>query len=314
MELNFKDIGESYIIESQIGKGAFSVVNKITCKTTGLSYACKTILKEKLSSDASSQIQREIQALRRCQHLNVIKLLEVFESDTSLYLIMELMERDLFEEVVKNGSISEPRARSYFYQIAEGIKHLHSLCVTHRDLKLENCLLTDGGIILKISDLGLSKVLKLSDTEMMKTRCGSPNYAAPEILNGEGYTPSVDIWSMGVILYAMIYGEFPYQASPSSPYSCYEMILRGDLRFPREKNSCHHLRDLIERLLCVDVSNRVTLDEVYAHPWMRKIVSYKLGRTNSDHADEKSVVSDRKTFTPIQKKIKSVCLEHVSSS
>jgi len=135
----------------------------------------------------------------------------------------------------------------------------------HRDLKLENILI-DSNRCIKLTDFGLSKIFELNDEQMMQTRCGTPCYVAPEILLGNPYSASVDIWSMGVILYVMTFSQFPFPTT--NMHYMYEAIIAGTYEIPDIVDS--DLKDLITRLLCVDVQKRITIEEISNHTWIKK--------------------------------------------
>jgi len=259
-----RDVRDDYTIGSVVGKGSFSTVNECFHKETGNSFAVKSI--SKATFRECSQIENELRILKMTRHENVIQLIDVYETDDYLYLVMELIKGgDLFTEISSIGPFNEMKAHSFFCHLFEAIKYLHSINIVHRDLKLENILINDKRQ-LKISDFGLSKILRPSDEEFMKTRCGTPSYVAPEILLGELYTASVDIWSLGVVLYLMVFSQYPFLSD--SIYGMYEQILRGDLEFP----SCvsNDLQDLIRGLLTVDTKERLSLQGIANHPWVTK--------------------------------------------
>jgi len=205
---------------------------------------------------------------------------EVYDNEEYLYLVMELIRGgELDSEVINAGPFNEMKACKIFSQIVEGVKYLHSIRIVHRDLKLENILLNDK-LQVKLSDFGLSKILDPSDEEFMKTRCGTPSYVAPEILLGEAYTPAVDLWSLGVILYLMVFAQYPFQAT--SIHQMYEKIIKRDLYFP--SNISLELRDLIEGLLTTEVKDRITLEGIANHPWMWRngsSISHYIASSNS---------------------------------
>lgn len=258
------DVKEDYIIGKVIGKGSFSIVSECTHKVTGEICAVKAMSKSKFLD--SKQIENEIEILKVSSHQNIIKLIDVYETSDFLYLVMELIRGgELYAEVIDIGPFNEMKAYKIFVQLFEAVQYLHSKNITHRDLKLENILINEN-LQLKLSDFGLSKKLDPSNIEFMKTRCGTPSYVAPEILLGELYTPSVDLWSLGVILYLMVFCQYPFQAN--NIYQMYELIISGNIDFPT--NVSKDLQDLIRGLMTVDVKDRLTLEGVANHPWMLK--------------------------------------------
>lgn len=263
-----KDVREFYTIGQEVGKGAFSVVNECFHKTTGEAYAVKTILKDKLSE--CKQVENEIWVLLRCNHPNVARLYEIYETDDNLFLVMDLFRGgDLHTEVTTNGNFSEQKAHTVFTQLFTAIKYLHGNNIVHRDLKLENILLkrSDEHLLLKVSDFGLSKILRPSNVEFMKTRCGTPAYVAPEILLGENYTSSVDIWSLGVVLYVIVFGQYPFE-SPHL-HEMYEKIISGQIDFPFRIS--RDLEDIIRGMLTVDPAERLSIVSIANHPWLKNV-------------------------------------------
>lgn len=260
------DVREDYSIGKDIGKGSFSTVNECTNKSTGERFALKSIEKSKIVE--CRQIENEIKILKRSSHPNIIQLIEVYETQDFLYIVMELISGgELYGQVLETGPFNEQKVHHLFNQLVEAVKYLHSIHITHRDLKLENILVSDN-LQLKLSDFGLSKMFTLSDIEMMKTRVGTPCYVAPEILMGESYTNTVDLWSLGVILYLMSYCQYPFIAC--NIYQMYELITSGKIEFPEQTESSVDLQDLIRGLLKVDIKERFTLEDIINHPWIAK--------------------------------------------
>ncbi len=155
------------------------------------------------------KIRREIKILKLFRHPHIIRLYEVIETPTDIFLVMEYVDGgELFEYIVQRGRLLETEARKFFQQIISGIEYCHRYMVVHRDLKPENLLL-DSDKNIKIADFGLSNMML--DGNFLKTSCGSPNYAAPEVITGKLYAgPEVDVWSCGVILYALLCGKLPF--------------------------------------------------------------------------------------------------------
>ena len=206
---NRKEFG-NYIIGKTLGEGTFGKVKLGTHKITGENVAIKILEKDKISDIADTErVLREIHILKLIRHPHVVQLYEIIETPKKLFLITEFMEKgELFDYIVKQKRIKEQEACKLFHQLLDGIEHIHKIGIVHRDLKPENLLL-DYKRNLRIVDFGLSNTYK--KTDLLKTPCGSPCYAAPEMLKGESYEPlKVDIWSSGVILFAMLCGYLPF--------------------------------------------------------------------------------------------------------
>jgi carbon catabolite-derepressing protein kinase len=196
---------------------------------TGHKVAMKYISKQVINATKTkTRVQREVEYMRMLRHPHIIKLYvkssspnehavdlrlfssyEVISTPTDIIIVLEFAGGELFNYIVANGKMPEPQARRFFQQLISGIEYSHKLKIVHRDLKPENVLLDDD-LNVKIADFGLSNEIK--DGDFLKTSCGSPNYAAPEVIRGGLYTgPEIDVWSCGVILYVMLCGRLPFE-------------------------------------------------------------------------------------------------------
>ena len=205
--------------------------------------------------------------LSKFEHPNVILVLEIFESEDSFYSVMEYCEGgELFNYIVKKNRLSEDEAAFFFYQLINGLEYIHSLGIVHRDLKPENLLLTSEHI-LKIIDFGLSNYFKENQEPLLSTPCGSPCYASPEMVAGKKYNGfKIDIWSCGIILYAMLCGYLPFEDPDNEVL--FKKILECNLEFPSyiKKLSI----DLITKILVTDPEKRITIPEIKKHPFFLK--------------------------------------------
>ncbi|KAJ3107161.1 Protein kinase [Phlyctochytrium bullatum] len=158
--------------------------------------------------DMVGRLKREIQYLKQLRHPHIIKLYEVITTPTDIILVIEYAGGELFNYIVERGRMTEDDSRRFFQQIICAVEYCHEHKIVHRDLKPENVLLDDWNQV-KIGDFGLSNIM--ADGDFLKTSCGSPNYAAPEVISGRLYEgPEVDVWSCGVILYVMLCGRLPF--------------------------------------------------------------------------------------------------------
>ena len=195
-----------YRLGKNLGIGSFGKVRLAEHQLTGHKVAVKILNRNRIRQlEMDEKVRREIKILKLFYHPHIIRLYEVIYTPTDIYMVMEFVPGgELFDFIVSNGRLSEPRARSMFQQLVSGVEYCHQHMVVHRDLKPENLLL-DGEQQLRIADFGLSNVMK--DGDFFKTSCGSPNYSAPEVISGRLYAgPEVDVWSCGVILYALLCG------------------------------------------------------------------------------------------------------------
>ena len=238
-----------------IGEGTFGKVKLGTHTLTGERVAIKILVKEKIIDVADvERVSREIHILKLIRHPSIIQLYEIIETSRHLFLVMEYVENgELFDYIVKHTKVEEAEACRYFKQIISGVAYLHRLNIVHRDLKPEN-LLIDWKNTLKIVDFGLSNTYKKD--EMLKTACGSPCYAAPEMIASKKYHGlEVDIWSCGVILFAMVCGYLPFEDNNTS--QLYKKILSGEYVLPNFISD--HFKDLLEKILNVDPTKRFSL-------------------------------------------------------
>jgi len=215
---------------------------------------------------AWKKVQLEISILEKLKHPNIVRLFEIFESEKHMLYVSELcVGGDLLTYVRKRRRLKESLAKYLFLQIIDGLRYMHSKGILHRDVKLDNILLDDTGK-LKICDFGVSRFTKPG--QLMTEQCGTPAYIAPEILRGQGYTGfAVDIWSAGVVLYAMIYGSVPFKGNGIQEMHPY--IIAGDYKLGDEASDS--AKDLMKKILNVDETRRLTIDEILEHEWMQNI-------------------------------------------
>lgn len=253
----------SYRIIKDLGEGTFGKVKLGEHHVSKEKVAIKVLEKDKIVDDGDKErVSREIQILKIIRHPNITQLYEIIEDDTKLYLIMEFASNgELFDYIVSKNRIRENESSRFYQQIIDGIEYVHSLNIVHRDLKPENLLL-DEKMNIKIVDFGLSNLYKSG--QLLKTACGSPCYAAPEMIAGKKYKPlCVDIWSSGVIMFALICGYLPFDDNDTQ--ALYRKILKGEYSVPSfvSNAAC----DLLKRVLCTDPDARYTIKEIKEHPW-----------------------------------------------
>lgn len=257
-----KSIGH-YVLGRTIGEGTFGKVKLGTHILTGEKVAVKILEKDRISEVADvERVAREIHILKMLRHPNIIQLYEIIETPRELYLIMEFCSGgELFDYIVKHTRVKEKEACRFFLQLLAGVEYIHKLGIVHRDLKPENLLL-DHQRSIKLVDFGLSNTYKPGET--LKTACGSPCYAAPEMIAGKRYIGlRVDIWSCGVILFALLCGYLPFE-DPNTG-ALYKKIMSGEYQCP--KTISVEARDLIACVLCTDPDKRFTIEQIRDHPW-----------------------------------------------
>ncbi|KAF8225164.1 Pkinase-domain-containing protein [Tricholoma matsutake] len=254
-------LGE-YTVIQDIAEGTFGKVKMATHTITGHKVAMKYISKAVIHREKTkTRVRREFEYMRTLRHPHIIKLYEVISTPTDIIFVLEYAGGELFNYIVANGRMSEPQARRFFQQIISGIECSHRLKIVHRDLKPENVLLDDD-LNVKIADFGLSN--EISDGDFLSTSCGSPNYAAPEVIRGGVYAgPEIDVWSSGVILYVMLCGRLPFE--DDDVQMLFTKISQGSYHIPGYLSQ--DARGLINSMLAVDPVKRITIPEITQHPF-----------------------------------------------
>nr|POE80063.1 serine/threonine-protein kinase kin4 [Quercus suber] len=323
-EVKFGD----YILGQTLGEGEFGKVKMGWKKDSTVQVAIKLIRKESLAGNTTRlpKIYREISILRELQHPNIVRLHEFVETERHMGIILEYASGgELFDYILNHRYLKDPAARRLFAQLVSGVGYLHKKGIVHRDLKLENLLLdrnrniiiTDFGFANTFSptdELGEEIERRITDKEfmisqgldvvgkdghrrgdLMQTSCGSPCYAAPELVVSDGlYTGrKVDVWSCGVILYAMLAGYLPFDDDPANPEGdninlLYKYIVSTPLTFPEYVTP--HARDLLRRILVPDPRRRADLFEVARHSWLSEY-SHVVGFIGSSTKSDRDIVT-----------------------
>lgn len=273
----------NYILGSTLGEGEFGKV-KLGWRKDGKlpnQVAIKLIKRDTLAKDQESEIKihREINSLKLLNHPNIVNLVEVMKSGKYIGIVLEYASGgELFDYILNHKYLKEPLAKKFFAQLVSGVDYMHSKGLIHRDLKLENLLLDKNKNII-ISDFGFVNSYNLNNSnDFMKTSCGSPCYAAPELV----LTPSpyqgkkVDIWSLGIILYAMLAGYLPFDDDPTNEdgadiIKLYHYICKTPLTFPEYINPLP--RDLLRKIIVSDPKKRISISEIRNHPWLSSYAS-----------------------------------------
>lgn len=246
-----------------LGEGSYGKVKLAREKTTGELVAIKYIKKLKINDETEiNRIRREIKIMSKLNHPNIINVREVFENKERIILVLDCAtEGELYDYINKRGKLTEKDARRIFRQIVAAVNYCHQNGVVHRDLKLENIVLDENGNV-KIADFGLSNFYSL--TNLLSTYCGSPLYASPEIVNGHPYYgPEVDCWSLGVVLYTLVYGAMPFDSSDFNVLR--KQISCGDYYEPTEPSEA---AGLIRHLLTVNPKKRAKMPDILNHWWV----------------------------------------------
>ncbi|XP_076325650.1 serine/threonine-protein kinase SIK2-like isoform X2 [Tachypleus tridentatus] len=273
-----------YEIERTIGKGNFAVVKLAKHRITKSEVAIKIIDKTQLDEVNLEKVYREVQIMKELSHPNIIKLYQVMETNSMVYLVSEYASNgEIFDYIAQNGRMTEAMAKKKFWQILSAVEYCHNHHIVHRDLKAENLLL-DENMNIKIADFGFSNYYSVNDR--LKTWCGSPPYAAPEVFEGKNYIgPEVDIWSLGVVLYVLVCGTLPFDGSNLQVLR--EHVLSGRFRIPYFMSSeCEHL---IRRMLILEPKKRYKVEHIKQHKWMQMEISPSFQHSfpaNNDNREE----------------------------
>jgi len=265
-----------YRLEKQVlGEGAFGKVRLASSSRTGHKVAVKVIKRKKLNERAELLLKREVKHHEKLRHPNIVRLHTFIMTPTKYYLVMEfLCGGDLLHFINESPLLSDALARTLFRGLVDGLHFCHMLGIHHRDLKLENLMLTsrdEATMALKLADFGLSDLQTLPGG-LSGTRCGSPLYAAPELMTDgaapAGYNASKsDVWSAGVILYALLASALPFDADDIG--ALVRLIHRGVPNSPLPPTRGDEARKLVEWMLTVDSKARPTSDQVLAHGWLK---------------------------------------------
>uniref|UniRef100_A0A4W5MSL6 Si:ch211-255p10.4 n=1 Tax=Hucho hucho TaxID=62062 RepID=A0A4W5MSL6_9TELE len=251
-----------YRLEKTLGKGQTGLVKLGVHCITGQKVAIKIVNREKLSESVLMKVEREIAILKLIEHPHVLKLHDIYENNKYLYLVLEHVSGgELFDYLVKKGRLTPKEARKFFRQIISALDFCHSHSICHRDLKPENLLLDEKNNI-RIADFGMAS-LQVGDS-LLETSCGSPHYACPEVIRGEKYDGRrADVWSCGVILFALLVGALPFDHD--NLRQLLEKVKSGVFHMPHFiPPDC---QALLKGMIEVDPDKRLTLEAVQKHSW-----------------------------------------------
>ncbi|XP_062013509.1 calcium-dependent protein kinase 21-like [Rosa rugosa] len=309
LEKPFDDIKQYYTLGKELGRGQFGITYLCTEKSTGDTYACKSILKRKLVSKSDrDDIKREIQIM---QHMsgqrNIVDIKGAYEDRYSVHLVMELCAGgELFDRIIAQGVYSERAAAAIVRDIVNVVHSCHVMAVMHRDLKPENFLLSSKGegAMLKVTDFGLSVFIE--EGKVYRDIVGSAYYVAPEVLR-RSYGKEIDIWSAGVILYILLSGVPPFWAETER--GIFNAILEGVVDFESQPwpSISDGAKDLVRKMLTQDPKKRITSLKVLEHPWLR------VGGEASDKPIDSAVLSRMKQLRAMNK-LKKLALQVIAEN
>ncbi|CAD8160004.1 unnamed protein product [Paramecium pentaurelia] len=247
----FKEI---YMVGKQIGSGSYASVRLCADKLTLKSYALKIYNKSNISSSRQKSILREIRILQMIKHPNIINIYNVIETNNHINLLLEYIDGKQL------NTLKGYNLKQALYQIASALNYLHARHITHRDIKIENILYSDGQV--KLIDFGFSTLF--SNSIKKKIYCGTPSYMAPEIVTKQYYRgPPADIWAFGIVIYYLTQGYFPFKGSNDK--ELFQLIMQCKINFHSIND--HYLQDLLYQMLQFDPENRISAAEILLHPW-----------------------------------------------
>ena len=243
-----------------LGRGGFARCYEFICQDNNRVFAAKVVNKQNLVKDRQKQkLRTEIKIHKSLHHNQVVAFEHNFEDEENVYMLLEVCQNQTLNELLKRRvKLSEIEVQCYIIQLIKGLQYLHSHKIIHRDLKLGNLFLTDK-LELKIGDFGLATKLDY-DGEKKSTICGTPNYIAPEVIDGSGHSYEVDIWAIGIIIYALIIGNPPFETKELK--KTYDNIKIINFKFPEEAKISYTAKKLIRKILVKDPKKRPSLDEI----------------------------------------------------
>ena len=282
------------IIPVELGTGSYGRVYLVTNKFNNKKYALKVINKNKLMQIYADcrLVHNEVELHSKLNHPNIIKLYNMKETENEIQILLEYAQNgNLFDIIQKNNGLDELKAFEYFIQIVNAVYFLHQNNIIHRDIKPENILIGENDV-LKLCDFGWAKELNVNKRA---TFCGTMEYMAPEIVGSEMYDFSVDIWSLGILLYELIMGHSPFRSKSKKDRNIMIKIKKHDLVFDKDKNISKECIDLINRLLDVNPETRLKIKDIFEHPFIlaneNKIKNNKISHNKEslDDANENAI-------------------------
>ena len=258
-----KKIG-NYVLSSTIGTGTFSKVKLGIHLATQQRVAIKILDRSKIKDESDlKRINREISILKTLRHPNIAQLYETITSERHFYIVMEYIEgKDLFQYIYSKNYLDEVKASALFRQLISTLEYIHTLGIVHRDIKPENILLDKSKTSIKLVDFGLSNSYRHG--ELLRTACGSPCYASPEMISGKEYNGLYsDLWSCGVVLYCMLTGKLPFDDEDIK--QLYRKIQNARYKMPEYLSDI--AKDFLSRILRTNPEKRIKLEEIKRHPF-----------------------------------------------
>lgn len=299
MESPYLKIGPYYLGKT-LGVGSFGKVKLGEHEKCNQKVAVKILNRKKIHfMGMNVKVKREMELLKIFIHPHIIRLFEIIHTKTDIFMVTEYINGgELFDYIIENRKLSESESRRFFQQMISGVEYCHKKKVVHRDLKPENLLL-DSHLNIKIADFGLSNIIQ--DGVFLKTSCGSPNYAAPEVISGKPYLgPEVDVWSCGIIMYALLCGSLPFD-DENIP-NLFKKIKGGIYILPSYLTDLS--RDLLAKLLITNPLARISIFEIREHPWFQIRLPKYLSFLKIRKRKEKKTKKNNLILNTVSEKIK----------
>lgn len=263
---------EVYEPKEDLGKGAFSIVRRCVHRKSGHDFAVKIINTRKLSSRDLQKLEREARICRKLSHPNIVHMHETYAEATTHYMVFDLVTGgELFEDIVAREFYSEADASHCIQQILESVRYCHKQGVIHRDMKPENLLLASKvkNAAVKLADFGLAIELQPPNEYSWHGFAGTPGYLAPEVLRRDPYSRPVDLWACGVILYILLVGYPPFWDEDQQKLYAQIKTARYEYPSPEWDSVTPDAKNLIDSLLTLDHSKRITAEKALQHPWIK---------------------------------------------
>ena len=262
------DAIDNYQVGDLLGRGGFASVYKARCINTGMEVAIKMVDKQQMiRAKMDERVRQEVGIHARLNHPSIVKLISYFEDNTYVYLVLELCHNGELARYLRNTKLafSEQEARVIFEQVVSGVKYLHCHAIMHRDLTLANLMITTD-MKVKIGDFGLATKIQ-SPSERHVTMCGTPNFISPEVATRSSHGLEADVWGLGCLLYTLLVGRPPFDTA--GVRSTLTRVVMGDYSLPDNLVLSPEVKDLIHQLLQKNPEQRIKLNSIVDHPWMR---------------------------------------------
>eukprot|EP01088_Endostelium_zonatum_P008901 TRINITY_DN22078_c0_g1_i1.p1 TRINITY_DN22078_c0_g1~~TRINITY_DN22078_c0_g1_i1.p1 ORF type:complete len:373 (-),score=83.17 TRINITY_DN22078_c0_g1_i1:49-1167(-) len=296
-----EEVGLYRVTTTVLGMGSFGIVYKgLSLYSPYAPVAVKIISKSDLNEHRRIRLKSEIELLKSLDHPGIVKLLEVYESDERVYLVFEYKNGDLYNYIQTKGPVTEMVAMEIFRQLVDAVDHCHKRNIVHLDIKLENILIDDNTLEITLADFGFATYFE--EGAKLEKWCGSPFTVAPEIITRTPYDArTVDIWALGSVLYTILNGSYPFQAPTVN--EVLQKTKAGKIN-PFHSSVGYSVRDIIVKILTLDMSKRITMEQLLVHPWYRlaaglaKIpdkvrISQGLPARTTKHHSPRNILSDR---------------------